>query len=311
MMARVAVVVVLYHPQRDPLLDALRRWAAQIDLIVCVDNGGGAALRADIDAIAPGRTRHLVMPDNVGLGAAHNRGIAEAREAGCSHVVLSDQDSLPMNGMVGELLRVEAEAIEAGHSIAAVGPRCVDVDSGHSSYFVRCGMLSFRRVPCASPTGWVLADFLISSGSLIRTDALGEVGAMDETLFIDLVDTDWFLRARRTGRVAVGACGAWMEHHLGERTLLIRFLRTRTLPVHRPFRYYYMIRNSLLLYRRDYVPMSWIVPDFARLARLVLFFGVIHRRRADNLRMMVRGAIDGLRGLTGQRPVTDPPTAPR
>lgn len=310
-MARVAAVVVLFNPQRGPLLEALRRWAAQVDLIVCVDNGGGDALREEVDAIAPGRTRLVGLAGNTGLGVAHNRGIAVAREEACTHVVLSDQDSLPMEGMVRELLRVEADAVSAGHAIAAVGPRCVDGDSGRHTYFVRCGLLSFRRVPCETPDGWVVADFLISSGSLIRVDALAEVGPMDEALFIDLVDTDWFLRARRVERVAIGACGAWMEHHLGERTLLIRFLRTRTLPVHRPFRYYYMFRNSLLLYRRDYVPMSWIVPDLARLARLVLFFGVIHRSRAQNLRMMVRGVIDGLRGVTGPQPVSAPTSAGR
>ena len=103
--------------------------------------------------------------------------------------------------------------------------------------------------------------------------------------------------------MAIGACGAWMAHHLGEETLVIHLPRTRTLPVHKPFRYYYMFRNSVLLYRRQYAPWSWIVPDLARLAQLVVFFGFIHRARSRNLRMMLQGVRDGLRGASGARPV--------
>jgi rhamnosyltransferase len=204
--------------------------------------------------------------------------------------------------MVAELMRVESEALAAGHAVAAVGPRYVDTDSGRRSYFVRCGPISFRRVECVEPSGWVVADFLISSGSLIRLEAIDAVGLMDEGLFIDMVDTDWFLRANRSGHVAIGACGAWMKHHLGEQTLVIRLPRTRTLPVHKPFRYYYMFRNSLVLYRRSYAPLSWIVPDLARLAQIALFFGVIHSARRLNLQMMARGIADGLLRVSGPGP---------
>lgn len=302
--ARVAAIVVLFGPGSDTVLSAARAWLGQADLLVCVDNGGGDNVRNAIEAIAVDRVRFVTMGGNAGLGAAHNRGIETARAEGATHVLIGDQDSEPLPGMLDALLHAERQAIDAGRRVAAVGPRYVDDGSGRPSHFVRCGPISFRRVRCGANESWVLADFLISSGSLIRLEAFDEVGPMDESLFIDLVDTDWFLRARHLDRVAVGACNAWMKHRLGERTMLIRFFRTRTLPVHKPFRYYYMIRNSLLVYRRDYAPMTWIVPDFARLVRLVLFFGVIHRARAENLWMMVRGAIDGVRGVTGPQPIT-------
>ena len=37
---------------------------------------------------------------------------------------------------------------------------------------------------------------LISSGCLIPLSAIDTIGEMDEELFIDHVDTDWFLRAK-------------------------------------------------------------------------------------------------------------------
>lgn len=306
---RVAIVVVLYRPDEALLARTLSIWCDEADEVICVDNGGGPDADRRAAALAAQRVRVVQMPSNVGLGAAHNRGIALARELGCSHVVLGDQDSQPRPGMVGELLRVERAALDRGLEVAAVGPRCLDSDSGRIAGFVRCAPLSFRGVPCDDETGWVVADFLISSGSLIRMAALDAVGPMDEGLFIDLVDTEWFLRARHAGRVAIGACGAWMVHRLGEETLEIRLGRTRTVPVHKPFRYYYMFRNSLLLYRRRYVKRSWVVPDLVKLGQLALFFGVIHRARRDNARMMLAGIVDGLRGATG--PLPTPPVRSR
>jgi rhamnosyltransferase len=298
---RVAVVVVVYRPDEALLERALALWRDEADEVICVDNGGGPDARQRTAALAAAGVRVVAMPSNLGLGAAHNRGIALARELGCSHVVLGDQDSRPGPGMVRELLRVEREALGRGLRVAAVGPRWLEPDGSRSSGFVRCAPLSFRAVPCEDEAGWVVPDFLISSGSLIRMEALDAVGPMDEGLFIDLVDTEWFLRARHAGLSAIGACGAWMVHRLGEETLVIRLGRTRTVPVHKPFRYYYMFRNSLLLYRRRYVRLSWIVPDLVKLGQLALFFGIMHRARRENARMMAGGIADGLRGVTGPR----------
>lgn len=302
---RTAAVLVLFHPDPCALAETLRRWLAQVDVVLCVDNGMPEGAGPALERLAPGRIEYLPMGGNAGLGAAHNRGIAAARRAGCTHVVLGDQDSLPAPGMVAALLGAEAAALAAGIDVAAVGPRYVDTEDGHRLSFVRCGSLRFVRVECRPADDWVRLDFLISSGSLIRLAVLDRVGPMDETLFIDHVDTEWCLRARAAGFEPIGACHAWMEHRLGERTLRIRLGRVRTLPLHKPFRYYFIVRNSLLLYRRAYVGRRWILPDAMRLAQVALFFGMLHPSRLSNARMILRGLRDGMRGITGPGPLAD------
>ncbi|RPH40866.1 MAG: glycosyltransferase, partial [Burkholderiales bacterium] len=79
---RTAAVVVLYHPDPVMLSETLRRWLAQVDLVLCVDNGMPDGAGRALEGFAPGRLRYLAMGRNAGLGAAHNRGIAEARAAG-------------------------------------------------------------------------------------------------------------------------------------------------------------------------------------------------------------------------------------
>lgn len=300
----VAAIVVLYHPEPASLRFAVQALLAQAQWLICVDNSGcEVALLHDIAAMGPGRVCCVDMGGNLGVGAAINRGIEMARNKGCSHVVLCDQDSIPQPGMIGEMLRVEVAGTAWGLDVSAVGPRCVSMDGGHHAHFLRCGSIGFKRVNCKQADDWVVADFLISSGSLIRMSVIDAIGAMDEGFFIDMVDTDWFLRANHSGWVALGACRATMVHRLGEQTRVIYWPRQRTLAIHRPARYYYMFRNRLVLYRRRYAPLSWVVPDMLQLLQIALYFGVIHSARLQNLRMMLRGCIDGLRGVSGERPI--------
>jgi len=133
--------------------------------------------------------------------------------------------------------------------------------------------------------------------------ALEAIGDMDESLFIDHVDTEWFLRAQAKGYKAFGVCSAMMEHDLGENFRKVRlfgFGRERFVPQHKPFRYYYMFRNSVALYRRDYTSKKWMWNDCQRLLQIFLFYGICYGPRMENVKMMLRGFKDGIRGNMGK-----------
>src|SRR5690606_39260864 len=155
--------------------------------------------------------------------------------------------------------------------------------------------LGFRRF-WSAPGGEeaVEADFLISSGALLPLAALERVGGMEEQLFIDHVYTEWFLRARSQGLRCYGVFSAEMEHQLGEGHRRLWPGRWRQVPAHRPIRYYYIVRNSLLLYRRGYAPRRWIASDLLRLLVIGLFNLTIRGERRTRLRMMAHGLRDGL-----------------
>ena len=140
---------------------------------------------------------------------------------------------------------------------------------------------------------------LISSGCLIPLPAIDAIGEMDEDFFIDHIDTDWFLRAKSLGWQSYGVCDALMEHALGEQTFRIWWGRWRYLPLHQPFRYYYIYRNSLLLYRRKYPDRFWKQADIIRLVMMFLIFSFCGNQKLDNLRMTLRGIKDGISGKTG------------
>jgi len=189
-------------------------------------------------------------------------------------------------------------ACAPGSPPCVVGARYEAADSRARSVFVRFGWFGFRRVAC-DEGAVVEVDFLISSGSLFPRPALERVGLMDEQLFIDHIDTDWFLRARAAGLRAYGVCDAIMRHSLGEGMLHVWLGRWRSLPRHRPFRHYYIFRNSLLLYRRPYAPWRWIANDLVRLGVMLVFYPMLSKPRFAHARMMVRGMRDGILGREG------------
>lgn len=322
---RVLAIIVCYNPEVVALKRSLQAITQQGCAVIVVDNASTniITIRTVIQELVQQRVQpgvqqsgQQVIKDqgrlnckielaeqarNLGLGAAHNIGIAYAQQRDYTHVLLLDQDSMPLEDMVPGLLRAHKQKSE-GDKVSAVGATYLNADNGSESFFVRFGRLKFQRHYCAERDshGCVEADFLISSGSLIALDTFSEVGLMDEDLFIDHVDTEWFLRAGSMGFKAYGVCNAMMQHGLGEQTHRVSLGgRQRNVPQHKSFRYYYIFRNSVLLYQRSYASGVWKWNDAQRLGMIMLMFGVFKAPRVKNLRAMLKGLKDGLRGVTG------------
>jgi len=298
----VIAVVTTYEPDLETLQRQFVLLAGQVKTLLIIDNGSSNA--AGVAALACGHAfaQFTGAPENRGLGWAHNEGLRRALTQGADAVLLLDQDSLPRDGMVAALVRALREQRQAGVRVAAVGARYLGSDRGHSSYFVQFGWLRFRRCFCQPGQSQteIRADMLISSGALFAREALETLGLMDEGLFIDHLDTEWFLRAGAAGWQSFGVCDAVMDHGLGERTVRVWLGRWRYLPVHQPFRYYYVYRNSVLLWRRAYPSARWKQTDMLRLAKMFLVFSLFTGDRRQNLAMMIRGIRDGLKGRAGQ-----------
>lgn len=299
---RVAGVILTYRPDSATLLELVRAVCPQLHALVIVDNGtpwDPAPLQAALDIRLRERVHFIWLPENLGVGTGHNRGIAWAREQGFDRVLILDQDSIPAPGMVSALTRAEQEMESRGNRVGAVGPQYRDRYTGTRSGFVRLGALWMKRVPCGGSESILETDFVISSGALIPMRVLDDVGTMDESLFIDHVDTEWVFRARSRGYRTFGACGAVMEHTLGTATFRVWLGRWRNVALHSPERNYYLFRNTVVLARRPYAPRAWVVAALVRLVGLLVLHLGVAPERGRRLRLMARGVRDGIRGRTG------------
>lgn len=290
----VCAVVVSHYPALELLATLLSALEAQVGRVVVVDNATpGSAVRELCEVHH--HVELLPLPENLGVAAALNAGIAHARAMPrISHVLLMDQDSVPEAGMV-TALKAALARLSTDAKAAAVGPRFWDPREDADAPFVRIRFPFNHRLRCAGDCDAVACDFLITSGSLIPLAVLDEVGGMDDELFIDNVDLEWCFRAVDKGYALFGVCGARMRHHHGTERHRVPGL-PRGIVVHQPRRLFYMMRNRVLLYRRAYTPKHWIAQDVPRVLVKLLLFSVLIGPRWRNLRAMLAGLRAGLRG---------------
>jgi rhamnosyltransferase len=293
--ARVIAVVVTYEPD-ETLIRAVGVLAPQVAAIVIVDNGSAAAGQNLLGALKD-RARVELLGRNLGIGAAHNLGIRRARALGATHVMLLDQDSVPSSDMVVAMLKAENDLVARGCKVGALGPIYTDPQVRKSWPFYRISRFGVRALACDGHS-YVRCDFLISSGTLIRTSVIDVVGAMNERYFLEHVDTEWSLRARFAGYQLFGVCGARMQHRLGESAVDVPIIGRRV-QVYRPYRHYYLFRNSILLWRERHACLPWKLNEIKRLLYRLVLFPIFVAPRVERLKFMLLGLWHGLLGRTG------------
>jgi rhamnosyltransferase len=289
----IAAVIVLYHPDLTLLERLLASLGGQADRVVAIDNtpGSSATLAPFLErfqcAIA-----YIPVGDNKGIAEAQNIGIRESIKAGCSHVLLLDQDSVLSPGMVDKLIAAEGELLKAGIKVGAVGPRYVDGKTDIPSFAIRYGAVTVRKIaldPLSSMP--VETDILIASGSIIRTATLQTVGIMRGDLFIDLVDTEWALRARSNGYKNYCIPSAIMMHSVGDAAIKVF---GKSVYLHRDLRKYYRLRNAMYLLQVSSMGWQWR-SYILRWIPYYLFLSLwTSEHKLSNARLLLNALWDGL-----------------
>nr|WP_322042770.1 glycosyltransferase family 2 protein [Paraburkholderia sp. J67] len=286
---RTGAIVVFYHPD-DACVARANRLAVKTRCVV-IDNTPGQYAVAGLDP----SVHYVPNGENVGVATALNQGVAALREMGCAHALLFDQDSEPQDQLIEQLPIVLAGLLARGECVALVAPAYDDARLGGVAPFVRFRPFSLKRV-AASGTSPIDVDFVITSGSCIALDCWADVGPMDDALFIDFVDLEWCIRAKRAGYRLLGVPWITMAHELGGEPVRIF---GRPYPMHSPLRHYYLFRNAVALFGRAYVPWSWKSTEMVKFPVRLMIYLFLPSERSQHLRMAFRGMWDGLCGRLG------------
>ncbi|WCM56348.1 glycosyltransferase [Microbacterium sp. EF45047] len=283
--AVVAAVIPTFHAP-EALRDRVDRLLEQVDLVVLVDDG--TATTSTLGFEDP-RVRVVELEDNSGIAHALNVGIDLAHEYGASHVLTLDQDSWVPDGYVSAAMEALAGSIAAGENPVGAVPE----SAGGHAVLIDADGHPFDP---------------IQAGQVLRMEAWKRLGPFEESLFIDAVDTEYTLRAWRSGSRYVLIPHTDIGHELGTlvpftvfgRQLVLRG-RRRHLLYHSPFRTYYMVRNSVILHRRyARERRRWMWRRNRKLASMILGgFLVAGDRRAQFLALR-EGFRDGRREVGGR-----------
>lgn len=302
---RIFAVVVTFHPCEAHLSELLEALLPQVERVVLVDNTSGSndavGRLAERMSGVERRIRLLALGRNVGVAAALNIGMRVCFESGCTHVLLSDQDSLPAANMVSCLLDADRLLRSQGAAIAAVGPAVRNQTVEQPVRFVaRRQRLPWYVYDVPSPSRPLIkVASLITSGSLLSRSAVEAIGPMREDLFVDYVDIEWCQRAGAKGFSSYACVNAKLIQRMGDRTMRIWLLGWRRISEYSPLRLYYQFRNSAFLCRMDGVELAFkLGQPWFWLGKLYAYL-LFSRQKKTSLRMMFRGWVDGFSGRLG------------
>lgn len=297
----VCAVVLTHHPDICILNQLVEATAQQVSALVLVDNGSAeqslSIVRCWPKEVKKTNLSVLELGENIGVAAAQNIGIFWARKRAYSHILFLDQDSIPTSNMVDALMQALYDLTSKSVPVAAVGPCLVDRRTGRVSPFTKW-FDTFHWKTCGD--NWQHfkhADFLVSSGMLVPMSIFDQVGILEEGLFIDNVDMEWCFRVQAKGLLLYGVCDAVMQHSIGDKVLRIG---ASVIHRHNPLRQYYIMRNRLLLYKRKYSPVGWILQDIPRMLFKVIMFSIVFPPRFENICMIFRGIRDACVGRQGK-----------
>lgn len=217
---RVAVILVNYGDPADTIacIGSLRAMGHEGLSIVVVDNGPGDDGAAEAIAEADPAVRLLRPGRNLGFAGGNNLGIAAAMEVGADYLWLLNNDTIVRPEALVHLLRMAEE--HPGYPF--YGSWIVyysDPDrlwfggGGYNRYTGWTWSRSFGERPDraegrgrAVPTDWITGCSL-----LVRAEAAGAIGPLDEDFFLYREELEWQLRWR--GRPAAMILGEPLVLH--------------------------------------------------------------------------------------------------
>ncbi len=298
---RTVAITVTYNPDIDILAKQFDALSTQCHVVI-VDNASMDDARSDLAAYIDGSVRieSILLDENIGISSAQNLGIAYIREKlpETDYILLLDHDSIPDVQLI-RTLELEADQLSRdGIQLGAIGPLLFDPrDNAYIGFHkLRHGIWK-KVIPPANSL--VECDSLNSSGSLICMMCLNDVGDLTEDFFMDHGETEWCFRALHGGWKIYGTTAVKLNHRMGDDVCEYWLFGKRRMPYRSPKRHYYIVRNSILMYRLVHIPLLWKVWNGVKIAFTLIYFGYFSNDAPEQRQMIVRGFRDGVRGITG------------
>ena len=300
-------VIVSFNPDLIILRKIVSSLTAQCRVVI-IDNGSSQSTLLSLNELVASMdpVEMIKLNENMGIAHAQNAAIRHITEkdTAIKYIVTLDHDSIPPSDMIN-CLETTFETIEGqGIRVAAVGPVLYDPRDNSLLKLHKMKLLFVpgKIKPDKIPTKQlaVEVDGLNSSGTLISVKAFGIICEFDSTLFIDHVETDWCFRARAKGYKLFATNKTRLTHHMGDDICYYWFFGKRSMPYRSPMRHYYLARNSILLQKRDYIPLSWKILNIPKLFFTFIYFGFVNKYRSQQRKYILLGIRDGMKGVTGK-----------
>jgi len=301
-----SALIITYNPSAG-FEDHIEKLFLEFRQIILIDNGSSPEFQQMLKTQADSwgeALKLLLNPYNLGVATALNQGIDWAIHQGYDFIITLDQDSLPMPGMVKEMVSVYNTCLQPD-KIAIIAPKVEDPGAGIIAKYLRPKYhFFFERKTC---TEEVLegVSMVITSGSMYNLGIYKKIGPFRDDFFVDYVDTEYCLRARQKGYDIIVACNARLLHRLGNQRK-INIGRVEMRPTfHSAIRWYYISRNRIPMAKLyGYAFPHWLLYEIVinsyGLVRMLIF----EDHKINKLLAVLLGCIDGFLGRLGAIPAS-------
>lgn len=282
-----AAVVVIYFPDKN-VVNNLNIIIKNFDHIVLVFNSKFIPSLFENILFNQKNIIFLKNKTNIGLSNGLNLGIKKLKSIKPDFIGLFDQDSLLPRDYSKKMINF---IINYQHNDACL--YCPNFFNLVTKRFNKIKKIKLLRLRSYIPDDELISfpSYSITSGSLIHFSKFKEIGYFDENLFIDLVDTEWCLRAQSYGYKIVQNNEVVIQHSLGEGNIkLLNFI----IQIHSPLRLYYYLRNSIYLYSLPHVSVNWIFIDFFKNIFRCFFYILFVKSRPIYFKYIIKAIYHGL-----------------
>ncbi len=202
---------------------------------------------------------------NIGVAGGNNLGIKQALNDGCTHLLLLNNDVLIEQG------HMFAQMMELSNKEDIITPKIFYFDTG--KVWMAGGYMDYKRAlgvhygmnkqdapefNIAKHITYAPTCFL-----LIKSEVFKQVGLMDEKYFAYYDDTDFVLRAMRSGY------RLWYEPSL----YLFHKVSSSSGGDNSPFYIYYGNRNKIYFIRKNFKGfLKWMTLTYTLISRIIFYF---------------------------------------
>lgn len=214
---RVSIIILNWNGWKNTVncLKSLAKITYSNCGIIIVDNGSSnddlRHLKVKISQmeILTDKVRLICNKENLGFAQGNNVAIKVVlREGRSDYILLLNNDTIVAKDFLSQLIKVGQEE----KSVGILGPKIYYADyQGKKDVIQSAGSrvnLSRGKFPCVEqlakadirridkPTA---VDFVTGACLLIKTEVVKKIGLLDQRYFLLFEDTDWCMRAKKTG----------------------------------------------------------------------------------------------------------------
>jgi rhamnosyltransferase len=221
----VAGVVVLYNPPKN-IKENINSYLKEVKRLYVVDNSNN-----NNQALLPKSSKIEYIPYN------ENKGIAYALNNACR---------LAIKAKFQWILTMDQDSIFKGDNLAKL------IDDTNNFDYQKVAIISpYQETKLNEPKCQDRYDYpvgVITSGNLVNLDIYQKIGGFKDWLFIDGVDIEYCLNARKSGYLILRDNESILFHNLGDIFYGNLFGKRIICTNHSYIRRYYIMRNDNYIY---------------------------------------------------------------